>query len=364
MKKRFIAVLLTLVLTLGSLALVACTTDEQAPAPAPAETEDADESADPEEPAEPVAAEGAGGGEHAVISDVTDLVVGFSIKNMHNPYLIAMNATMDEQAEYYGYELITLNAGGDAVQQQMDVEDLIARGVDVIVMDAQDPVATIAISEYIASHNIPLFLLNASVDPACIFVTIVQSNNTGLGSAVGEWVADQMDEDIRIGLLAGNPGNMTGFARRTGFIMGLTERQLELYNSTNFLVQTMGWGGWSTEEGMEAAEDMLVAAPDINVIFAENDAMAMGVITAVRNAGREGEVLIVGIDGMWDALELIEEGLYGATGVNSPIELVRMAMEIMVDYMTGVNRNIPAQIHTTPGTVHSGNLDDHWDTAF
>jgi ribose transport system substrate-binding protein len=362
MKKRLLAVVLTLGLTLGSFGLMACTTDEQVtPTPDTEETADAGDEADAGDAA---AAEGSGGSDHAVIADVTDLVVGFSIKNMHNPYLIAMNATMDEQAEHFGYELITLNAGGDAGQQQMDVEDLIARGVDVIVMDAQDPVATIAISEYIASHNIPLFLLNASVDPACIFVTIVQSNNTGLGSAVGEWVADQMDEDIRIGLLAGNPGNMTGFARRTGFIMGLTERQLELFNSTNFLVQTMGWGGWSTEEGMEAAEDMLVAAPDINVIFAENDAMAMGVITAVRNAGREGEVLIVGIDGMFDALELIEEGLYGATGVNSPIELVRMAMGIMVDYMTGVNRNIPAQIHTTPGTVHSGNLDDHWDTAF
>jgi ribose transport system substrate-binding protein len=206
--------------------------------------------------------------------------------------------------------------------------------------------------------------MNATVDPASIFVTLIQSNNTGLGSAVGEWVADQMNEDIRIGLLAGNPGNMVGFARRTGFIMGLTERQLERFNSTNFLVRTMGWGNWSAELGMEAAEDMLVAAPDINVIFAENDGMAMGAIMAVRNAGRQGEVLVVGIDGMRDALEMIEEGVYGATGVNSPIELVRMSMRIMVDYMTGVNRNVPPLINTTPGMVHAGNVAVSWDLAF
>ena len=357
MRKRgkVLAIVLALLLVVGGL--VACGTDTPAPAdPTPAAP------TDPTTPVTlPATVDPAG---HAVIANAADLRVGFSIKNMHNPYLIAMNRTMEEQAAHFGYELITLNAGGDAVQQQMDVEDLIAMGVDVIVMDAQDPVATIAISEYIASHNIPLFLLNASVDPASIFVTIVQSNNTGLGSAVGEWVADQINDDVRIGLLAGNPGNMTGFARRTGFIQGLTERQLERFNSTNFLVQTMGWGNWSAELGMEAAEDMLVAAPDINVIFAENDAMAMGAITAVRNAGRQGEVLVVGIDGMRDALEMIEEGVYGATGVNSPIELVRMAMQIMVDYMTGVNRNIPGQIHTTPGLVHAGNFQDHWDIAF
>jgi len=301
---------------------------------------------------------------HAVFASASELRVGFAIKNMHNPYLIAMNRTMDEMAEYFGYELITINAGGDAAQQQMDVEDLIAAGVDVIVMDAQDPIAAIAKSQYIASHNIPLFLLNASVDPQTIFVTLVQSNNVGLGTAVGEWVADQVSGDINIGLLAGNPGNMVGYARRTGFITGLTERQLERFNSTNFTVRTMGWGNWSAEVGMEAAEDMLVAAPDINVIFAENDGMAMGAITAVRNAGREGEVLIVGVDGMADALELIQEGVYGATGVNSPIELVRMAMQIMVDYMTGVNRSIPSIINTTPGLVNAANVEDSWDLAF
>lgn len=303
-------------------------------------------------------------GDHAVIENPADLVVGFSIKNMHNPYLIAMSRTMEEEAARHGYQLITINAGGDAVQQQMDVEDLIARGVDVIVMDAQDPVAAIVKSEYIASHNIPLFLMNATVDPASIFVTLVQSNNVGLGSAVGEWVADQATGDVKIGLLAGNPGNMVGFARRTGFITGLTERQLERFNSTNFLVRTKGWGNWSAELGMQAAEDMLVAAPDINVIFAENDAMAMGAITAVRNAGRTGEVLIVGIDGMLDALEMIEEGVYGATGVNSPIELVRLTMGIMLDYMSGANRSIPPLINTTPGLVHAGNVDEGRAFAF
>jgi ribose transport system substrate-binding protein len=303
---------------------------------------------------------------HAIIENVEDIRVGFSIKNRHNPYLIAMYRTMEEMAEYHGFQLFTLNAGGDAVQQLIDVEDLIARGVDVIVMDAQDPVAAIAKSEYIASHGIPLFLMNATVDPASIFVTLVQSNNVGLGVAVGEWVADQFggDTDIVVGLLSGNPGNMVGLARRSGFIQGLTERQLTRFNSTNFRVATQGWGNWSAELGLQAAEDMLVAAPDINVIFAENDAKAMGAIIAVENAGRAGEVIIVGVDGMRDALYMIEEGVYGATGVNSPIELVRLTMQIMVDYMTGENRNVPSLINTTPGIVHEGNVDDSWDLSF
>ncbi|MCL1864002.1 MAG: substrate-binding domain-containing protein [Defluviitaleaceae bacterium] len=349
MKKTKLAVLVFVLACLG-VVFVACG-DDAAPAPTGG---------------------GGGGGAvaadvgapHAVIENVSDLRVGFSIKNRHNPYLIAMYETMQEEARRHGFQLSTRNAGGDAVQQQVDVESLIAAGVDVIVMDAQDPVAAIAKSEYIASHGIPLFLMNATVDPASIFVTLIQSNNVGLGSAVGEWVADQIDGDIRIGLLSGNPGNMVGFARRNGFIQGISERQLATMNSTNFIIRSQGWGNWSAEGGLSAAEDMLVAAPDINVIFAENDAKAMGAITAVQNAGRAGEVLVVGIDGMRDALEMIQDGHYGATGVNSPIELVRLSMNVMVDYMTGVNRNIPSLINTTPGIVHGGNVGQSWDLAF
>jgi len=346
MKTVKIAVSILLLVCLGFV-FAACGTDDPAPAPAPGS-----------------AAVGAGAGNHAVIAEVSDIRVGFSIKNRHNPYLIAMYETMQEQAAELGFQLLTRNAGGDMVQQQMDVESLIAAGVDVIVMDAQDPIAAIAKSEYIAAHGIPLFLMNAGVDPASIFVTLVQSNNVGLGSAVGEWVADQVSGEIRIGLLSGNPGNMVGFARRNGFIQGISERQLARDNATNFNVLTHQWGNWSAEIGLEAAEDMLVAAPNINVIFAENDAMAMGAITAVQNAGRAGEVIIVGIDGMRTALEMIDEGSYGATGVNSPIELVRLTMGIVVDYMTGTNRNVPALINTTPGIVHGGNVAVSWDLSF
>jgi ribose transport system substrate-binding protein len=233
-------------------------------------------------------------------------------------------------------------------------------------MDPQDPLAAIAKGEIIAAAGIPLFLINAGADPATIFETLIQSNNVGLGNAVGEWVADQFPSGtaINIGMLSGNPGNPVGFARRNGFLQGLSERQLARDNATNFNVVTQGWGAWSVEGGLTATEDMLVARPDINVIFAENDAKAMGAITAVENAGRTGEVIIVGVDGMRTALEEIQAGRYHATGVNSPIELVRMAMPIVVDYMLGVNRNIPALINTVPGAIHAGNLAEGWDRAF
>jgi len=303
---------------------------------------------------------GGGGGGAAVRGD--GLLVGFSIKHMRNPYMMAMYQTMQDLSRERGFDLISIDADADPVKQQADVEDLIARGVDLLIVDSEHPIAAITISQVAAAAGIPMFMLNTSVDPATQKITLVQSDNIRIGSLVGEWVGNNTTGEVRIGLLSGNPGNMVGFARRSGFIQGLAEAQLVRFNATNYRVLTQQWGGWSVEGGLTATEDMLVAAPDINVIFAENDAKALGAITAVRNAGREGQILIVGVDGQREALMAIQEGTFHATGLNSPFELTRTVVDIALRYNAG-ERGFPTLVHTTPSVIHSGNVAQYFDPA-
>ena len=295
-------------------------------------------------------AEGAGEG----------LTIGFSQKTRHSPYYIAMDEAMHDLAEEFGFELISVNAGADLVKQQADIEDLISRGVDLLIVDSQDPIGIVAISKNIAEAGIPLFLLNTTVDPSAEYITLVQSNNVTIGNMVGEWLGNNVSGEIRIGLLSGNPGNMVGYGRRSGVFQGIAEAQLISTNTTNFRVLTQGWGGWSAEGGLEAAEDMLTAAPDINVIFAENDSMALGAVTAIKNVGKEGEIVVVGIDGQREALELIKEGVYGASGLNSPFELARITVDIALRYHAG-ERGFPQLIHTTPSIISAENVDQYYD---
>jgi ribose transport system substrate-binding protein len=299
-----------------------------------------------------------GGGGRAASGD--GITVGFSIKNLNNPYMITMEATMQELAKERGFNIISVNAQADAVKQQADVEDLLSRGIDLLIADSQDPVAIIATSRIVAAAGVPLFLLNTSVDPSATYVTLVQSNNVMLGSLTGEWLGNNVSGELRIGLLSGNPGNMVGYARRSGFIQGLTEAQLARNNSTNFRVLTQGWGNWSAEGGLSAAEDMLVSAPSINVIFAENDAKALGAIRAIRNAGREGQVTVLSVDGQREALEAIRTGTLHATGLNSPIELARTVVDIALRYHSG-ERGFPTLVNTTPAVITSRNVGEYYN---
>ena len=82
------------------------------------------------------------------------ILVGFSIKNLNNAYMIAMEATVRELSKEKGFELIVINAEANAAKQQADVEDLIARGVDIMLVDSHDPMAIIAISRSVADAGI------------------------------------------------------------------------------------------------------------------------------------------------------------------------------------------------------------------
>src|SRR5690606_6476789 len=85
-----------------------------------------------------------------------------------------------------------------------------------------------------------------------------------------------------------------------------------------FSVVGQGWGAWTEEEGLAAAEDLITANPDLTTVLGENDQMLFGAMTALENAGIEGVDMVAAADGAQKAFDLIKEGKYFATGLNSP----------------------------------------------
>jgi ribose transport system substrate-binding protein len=111
---------------------------------------------------------------------------------------------------------------------------------------------------------------------------------------------------------------------------------------------------------LKAAEDMLTASPDMNVLVAENDSMALGALKAIQNAGKEGQILILAAaDGQKEALALIKEGKYGATGLNDPALVAKTVVDTAVKYLQG-ERNIPKLINTTPAVITKQNVDKYY----
>ena len=294
--------------------------------------------------------------------DYKDIKVGVSMYTLGAPYFYAqVNAAKNKAAEY-GMQFISTEARDDMVKQLADVEDMLTQGIDLLILNPKDPQGIIPATKAATKAGVPVIVIDSSIDPAADFVTTVQSNNLANGELIGEWLVKKMKgEYIKMGLLSGVQGNPVGKERRQGVFRGIIEQQLRSRASMGFEIVTQGWGNWSHEGGLKAMEDMIVAHPEMNVMLAENDSMALGAMEAIKEAGRGDDILVLACaDGQKEALELIKKGEYGATGMNNPVLIAETAIEIGLKVLAG-ETNFPKKTYTIAVCISKENVDKYYD---
>ena len=292
--------------------------------------------------------------------DVKELKIGLSMQTLGGAYFATQESSFKEACAKQRITCYTANADGDMTKQQADIEDLIAKGCDVIVINPKDPKGVIPATQEATKAGIAVFIMDNTADPTADYIAMIQSNNYELGTKVGIDVAEHFgDKEIKIGLLSGNQGNALGVDRRMGVMKGILETQLGKSNKTSVQVLTQGWGNWNQEGGLSAAEDMLMAAPSINCIVAENDDMALGALKAVQ-AAKRSDIVIVGADGQKEMYRLIKEGgQILATGRNDPKECATLTLETVLKWYGG--ESISRTIYLDPVSVSKKNVDKYYD---
>jgi ribose transport system substrate-binding protein len=248
----------------------------------------------------------------------------------------------------------------DIIKQITSMENLITSGVDIMILNPLDHRALVPAVNTAAESGVPVFIVDSQIDESADFITSVQASNEGNGWLVGEWTVNKMNNsEIKVALISGSQGNPVGQAKRLGFFEGFTETQLMTRGHSKLNILAQGWGNWTLLGGIQAMEDILTAHPDVNLLVAENDAMAMGALKAIEESGKADQVLVVGYDGQKEAYELIMEGKYGATALNSPGELARLVLESVVRYKN--DQRLEKLIHTPAVLISKDNVDEYYN---
>lgn len=298
----------------------------------------------------------------AVMADEAK-TVGFALRTQNGAYYAAIGEWVQNKCSELGWKCTILDANNDTTKELENMESLVTSGVDLIFLDCVDPSAATASQRVAAEAEIPLINLDSGVDDMSTQITTVYSNNEMNGQVVGAYYAATLEEDFEISavLLSGNTGSIAGTQRRDGLMAGIIlgrtgcteeeawaaaeEMEQQLVSSgkavnedAKFTVTGQGWGNWTVDEGLVAAEDLITANPDVNLIMAENDPMLIGALTALENAGitygEEGTVkLISAADGSKDGYDQIKEGNIMAIGENSPALIALLGMEVAEDVL-------------------------------
>ena len=239
--------------------------------------------------------------------------VGFAQTESNNPWRLAQTASMKAEAEKLGWQLVYTDAAGSAAKQVADVNSMIAQGVDAIFLAPREEKPLIPAVMAAKKAGIPVFLIDRNVDQSLAkagkdYVTFIGSDFVLEGKRAGEWLVKATGGKATIIELEGSTGASPANDRKKGFDDVIAK-------NPGMKIVASQTGDFNRDTGRQVAESLLQAHPEATVIYAHNDEMAIGAISAIEAAGKVAgkDILIVSIDGEKDALQAIIDGKLGAT---------------------------------------------------
>jgi len=241
-------------------------------------------------------------------------VVGVTLLSLQYPFLVTLDNAMKAEAAKEGIELISLDPRQSVATELNQIEDLITKKVNLIVMIPVDQKTSQAAAKLVNKAGIPLVLLNTRFTDDFTagggkFVTYVGSDDTDAGKIEGQYLADTLPEGGNVIYLVGQYGGASTERRKTGFDSVIKDHP-------NLKVATELQAHGSRAEAKTIMENLLEKYPkgQLQAFVAQNDEMALGASSAIQAAGRLGEFkVLIGIDGSKPALDAVAAGTMTAT---------------------------------------------------
>jgi ribose transport system substrate-binding protein len=239
----------------------------------------------------------------------SSMTVGVSLGTLRSQFFVILRDGVVAQAKVLGVDLVVMDAGEDPAKQISDVEDLIQKKVDVILLDAFDSDALVPAVEEANKAGIPVLTVDMAVNGGEVALHIASNNSKG-GEMAAAYIVEQLGEKGVVVELQGTLGHSVTLARGGGF-----DDYIAKFSGIKLIKQP---AGYHRDEGMSVMENILQAQPKIDAVFAHNDEMALGAVQAVIAAKRQKEIFIVGFDANPDALKAIKAGEMKASIAQSP----------------------------------------------
>ena len=268
--------------------------------------------------------------------------IGIVTLQMKAPYFIAMVRALEAEGAARNVKTFVADGNGDVAKVNADIEDLLAKGVDGLIMNISPLEALPGGMAAIQKAGKPLVLVNRRLKGGEYDAWIgVDNFNTAAG--VGDVIVQRMGGKGNLLMMRGGPeDNSTGNARRDGVLSKVKGTAIKVTFAPEF-------GKWTEDGGIRVMEDMLAKHKDIDAVFCEGDVMCLGAQKAIADAGRSKQILIFGFDGQKAAIEqIMKDSNFVATGVNSADAIAKQGFQTMMDLLAGKK---PAQKDSSPPVV-------------
>jgi ribose transport system substrate-binding protein len=264
--------------------------------------------------------------------------IGFINWSTANSWTVQIVEEVRDEATLYPQieEFIIVSSEGDADTQISQIEDMIVRGVDALLLIPVSPDAIVPAVEEAAAEGIPVVVFAADVNTDA-YVTKLLANPVLFGRAQGDWLMNELECQGNIIVLNGVTGISTSDLRRQG-LQDAIEACPDGGEGITILAEEDA--AWAYDQGRLATERMLAAYPEIDGVWSQGGAMTQGAIDAFEAAGRE-LVPMTGEDNNGFLLawqERLDDG-FRAMSASEPTWQSRVALQAALRILQGLEVN-------------------------
>lgn len=271
------------------------------------------------------------------------------LKTLSNDFWATMKKGIEEEAAKQGIkvDIFAAQSEDDTEGQLRILENCLAKNYKAIGVAPLSP--TNLINGIVQANKKGIYVMNIDekIDMDSLkaaggsVIAFATTDNVKVGEKGANFIIDKLTDGGEVAIIEGKAGNASGEARKQGATAAFEAKDnIKLVGSQP--------ADWDRQKALDTAASMIQQYPNLKAFYCCNDTMALGALQAVKNAGKLGEIMVVGTDGAAEALKSVEAGELSATVAQDSAEIGAVSLRQMIK---AVNDGAEIDVNATPETI-------------
>ncbi len=257
--------------------------------------------------------------------------LGWSVYNSSLEYFKTVQDGVLAKAEELGYNVISFDQKSSSSEMVKGTLALIDQGIDALIISPFDPTAMIQIVESAKKKQIPVVVVDVGTGGTDVNAFILSDNFAG-GIIAGEYALRLIKEHSiaskNVAIIKLEPTQIYARRRGEGF------KRVLLEAGYTIAAEVTGSSENETASAYNIMQQILEQyGDDLAVVFCENDQRAIGAAQAIEDAGKKGQIMVIGFDGIPLAIEAIKKGIMQGTVAQQPYEMGQLGVEVTSQFL-------------------------------
>ena len=260
-------------------------------------------------------------------SNAKKIVIGLSMNTQSNPFFVDVKAGVQKVANDNNVTLYVTDAQNDASIQVSDIENLIQKKPDAIIIDPADSDAIVAAIQSCNAAGIPVITMDRQSNGGVV-ASHIGYNAIKSGTIAANFLIDTFKNKATVNVveIQGIMGTNVAKDRSKGF-------NDTIATAKNFKKVATQAADFDRAKAMTVMENILQANPNIDCVYAANDEMGLGALAAITAAGRLDKITVISCDAIDPAIAKIKSGELKATIAEPPFFLGEKGLNIALDVL-------------------------------